>query len=236
MKKIAVAFQFLSIVPLKFNGELTGCSAFFPLVGWFFGGVLWLVFSMTVKLPQTVQAFWLLLVWEALSRGLHLDGLADTADAFIAVKDKATTLRILKDSHIGAFGAMAIFMLLIGKFALLSTVKPEALGVSLVASTVIARFFIVILSAIFPSTKKEGLGFLIMSSTGAKEATMAAILTLPLVLVIPLTINWYVFLVLLGPVLLAWHVNRRIGGLTGDVLGAILEITELLTLMIFLFV
>lgn len=191
---------------------------------------------MTVKLPQAVQAFWLLLVWEALSRGLHLDGLGDTADAFIAVKDKATTLRILKDSHIGAFGTVAIFMLLMGKFALLSTIKPAALGISLVASAVIARFLIVIVSAFFPSSKKEGLGFLIMSSTGAKEATMAAIFTLPLVWVIPPTINWYFFLVLLVPVLLARHASRRIGGLTGDVLGAILEITELLILMVFLFV
>lgn len=236
MKKIAAAFQFLSIVPLKLDGELKGCSAFFPLVGWVFGGILFGLSLLTSGLPRAVQAFVLLLVWEILSRGLHLDGLADTVDAFMSVKDKATTLKILKDSRIGTFGAMAIFLLLIGKFSLLSSVKPAVLGVALVTSAVMARFFIVLLAAAFSSARKEGLGFLILASTGTREIVLAALFTLPLVLAIPLTIDRYVVLILIIPVLLAWHANRKIGGLTGDILGAVLEITELLILLAFLFV
>ncbi len=236
MKKIFGAFQFLSIVPLKIKGEVKGCSSFFPLVGWSFGGILFLISSLTLELPQPVRAFIILLVWETLSWGFHLDGLADTADAFIVVKDKTRTLEILDDPHIGAFGATAIFLLLAGKLAFLLSLKPKVLGLSLLLSVVIARFFIVPLSLVFPPAKKEGLGFIIISSTGKKELIIATILTLPLLFLVPTLVGWLCSLTLTPLFLLAYFVYQRIGGLTGDVLGAILEIAELVILMVFLFV
>jgi len=216
------------------KSQLEGASAFFPLAGWLIGGILFLLWTPMDHLPIFVRAFIIIVVWESLSRGLHLDALTDTADAFIAGGSRERILRILGDSQIGAFGVMAISLLLIGKFALLSSLSWERARDALLLACVLGRYTPALLVCIFPSAKEEGLGSLIVSSSGIRELIIATIIG-----VVPSAFLFRISLVyasagLAVSLLFSLYAWKKIGGLTGDTLGACVEITELAALFAFL--
>ena len=216
------------------KSQLEGASAFFPLAGWLIGGILFLLWTPMDHLPIFVRAFIIIVVWESLSRCLHLDALADTADAFIAGGSRERILRILGDSQIGAFGVMAISLLLIGKFALLSSLSWERARDALLLACVLGRYTPALLACIFPSAKEEGLGSLIISSSGIRELIIATIIG-----VVPSAFLFRISLVyasagLAVSLLFSLYAWKKIGGLTGDTLGACVEITELAALFAFL--
>jgi adenosylcobinamide-GDP ribazoletransferase len=185
-------------------------------------------------LPLFVRAFIIIVVWEFLSRGLHLDALADTADAFIAGGSRERILAILGDSRIGAFGVMAIALLLIGKFALLSSLPWERARNALLLACILGRYTPTLLACVFPSAKEEGLGSLIISSSGLTELAVAtAIGIVPSVFLFRMP-ELYASAGLVVSLVFSLYVWKKIGGLTGDTLGACVEITELAALFAFL--
>jgi len=185
-------------------------------------------------LPLFVRAFIIIVVWEFLSRSLHLDALADTADAFIAGGSRERILAILGDSRIGAFGVMAIALLLIGKFALLSSLPWERARNALLLACILGRYTPTLLACVFPSAKEEGLGSLIISSSGLTELAVAtAIGIVPSVFLFRMP-ELYASAGLVVSLVFSLYVWKKIGGLTGDTLGACVEITELAALFAFL--
>ena len=185
-------------------------------------------------LPLFVRAFIIIVVWEFLSRGLHLDALADTADAFIAGGSRERILAILGDSRIGAFGVMAIALLLIGKFALLSSLPWERARNALLLACILGRYTPTLRACVFPSAKEEGLGSLIISSSGLTELAVAtAIGIVPSVFLFRMP-ELYASAGLVVSLVFSLYVWKKIGGLTGDTLGACVEITELAALFAFL--
>jgi adenosylcobinamide-GDP ribazoletransferase len=232
--RIGGALSFLTIVPVPGKKVLEGSSAYYPLAGWLIGGVLYGVWTACHGLAYPVRAFIALAVWELLSRGLHVDALADTADAFMAGGDRARILRIMDDSHTGAFGIMAIGLLLIGKFALLTTLRYNAARDALVCAAVMGRYSLTLLCCLFRPAKDVGLGIMIISSSGARELIIATAIGIVPVAVLFRLHAAYAVSGLAVSLLVALYARRKIGGLTGDVLGASLELTELASLFSFL--
>src|SRR5450759_5087037 len=109
------------------------------------------------SLPVLARAFHVVAAWELASRGLHMDGLADTADAFIAGGGKDRILRILDDSHTGAFGVMAMGLLLLGKFAFLSSLSFNTGRVAVLCACVVGRFGLCLFAGLFGAARDEGL-------------------------------------------------------------------------------
>ena len=234
LRRIAGALSFLTILPVPGKKVLEGSSAYYPLAGWLIGGVLYLVWTASKGLPSLVQAFIAVAVWELLSRGLHVDALADSADAFIAGGNRERILGIMSDSQTGAFGITAIALLLIGKFALLSSLKFDAARDALLCGAVMGRYALTLLCCLFRPAKDEGLGSLIISSSGAKELVIATVIGVAPVAVL---FRWHALYAAAGlaiSLLVALYSSWKIGGLTGDVVGASLEITELASLFSFL--
>lgn len=224
----------MTICPSFGRPELEGASAFFPLAGWLVGGALYLLWTPMDGLAAPVRAFAIIATWVLISRGLHLDAAADTADAFIAGGDRERILSILSDSKIGAFGVAAVTLILIGKFALLISLPWERARDALLLACVLGRYTPTLLAALFPPAKQEGLGSLMISSTGPKELIIATVIG-----VVPVAIMFrmhvlYASAGLAVSLLLSLYAWRKIGGLTGDVLGACVEITELAALIAFL--
>lgn len=233
---LAAAFRFLTILPLPgrlgtTEEELAGSVGSFPLIGLLLGlicaagaWVLWLV------LPSLPAAACLTLLLLALSGGLHLDGLADTADGFFSARpDRTQILAIMRDSRIGAMGVIALIVLLLVKTTALSTLdRPGVMAASLLLPLA-GRSAIVLMMGLLPYARPEGgLGGLFYTN----RSRIAAIWALLVTALVTLLVSGMAGLVVLGVTmagiwLFAGYCRRKIGGATGDTLGAACELSEL---------
>lgn len=220
LRALLAAFALLTVLPLGRGcapQDLKGASAFFPLVGYLLGGLLAL--ASLFPLPPGLLGALLLALWLSLTGFLHLDGLLDTADALLGAKPKERRLAILKDPHLGAFafGVGGVHLLL--KWQALALL-PEPLFLLLLPG--FARF------AFLPFLQRHPLAHEGMAALVRGGPILPALLfALPLPLLYPVP----ALLAFLGAYGVARLALARIGGLTGDVLGAMIELAELLGLL-----
>lgn len=242
MRSFRLALSFLTVFPageleLSVRG-LAEAAPFFPLVGALLGlgyGVAGLaIYSVAGAAPAAV----LVLMLNFLStRGLHLDGVADTADALVGGIRREKALQIMKDGAAGPMGVSVLILLHLGKYAALTSLPAERFFPVLLLMPLAGRWAMVLAGAAGKAARREGLGLLFISALGWKDAFSASLIALfpagavlwlyrahlfPLVLALPLA--------LAGSFLLAAGLGRKLGGLTGDTLGAVCEGAELLFL------
>lgn len=250
MKKLLLAFQFLTIIPVKDTGivtdrEVGGSAAFFPIAGLVQGTLL--VFAAVILLrffPIELTNLLLLLLLVITNGALHLDGLADTFDAIASRGDRQKKLAIMKDSTIGPAGVIAIIFALMLKYLLLNEVysnsTPATYYLILFLLPIYSRWAMV--PAIFhsKSAREDGLGKAFIENAGVKELMTATVLTLlfsflsvfvifhkpNLAHVIFSLPALYIF-----SLITVWFCGRRFGGMTGDTFGAVSELSEILFLM-----
>lgn len=254
MRRFLLAFQFLTIFPVRrmeniSEKDVGGSSAFFPAVGAAQGALTALTAAVCMKVFPVELTNGLVILAALISNGgLHLDGLADTFDAVASRKDRARKLEIMKDSSVGPFGVMAIVMTLFLKYialnALYSGSLPVTYYLSLFLMPVFSRW--VMVPAIFhaQSARQDGLGRIFIGHTGIKElagATVFLLILLGAALVFsnkafntPFQISAFIPALPLLYIFCAIAVrfsNRNFGGMTGDTLGAVSEISEILFLL-----
>jgi adenosylcobinamide-GDP ribazoletransferase len=238
MKSFFCAFQFLTRLPLRIDNlapeDMPRSVAWFPAVGLFIGGVLFVVGfdAAFLKLPAEMTAALLILLLVAVTGGLHLDGLSDTADGFYAGKTKEDVLRIMDDSHVGAMGVVAIATVLLLKYAvlvsLLKALDWRAVTASLLVVPVASRWAMAVSGAFLGPAKQDGLAHLILAGLKARHWLFATLIAAGIVAGL-MGFNAIVLClsVLLVTLVCLITVRNRIGGLTGDTLGMINELTEL---------
>jgi adenosylcobinamide-GDP ribazoletransferase len=229
---LRLAFQFLSRIPV--GGALPGADlgrscAWFPLPGAVMGlAVAGAAHLAGGRVPATLAGVLAAAALAWLSGGLHLDGLADLFDGLSGGHgDRARTLAIMRDARIGAHGAAALVLVLLAKSAALAELVGRDDTWLLVAAPALARFLVVPLVVGFPSARPEGLGKAFHGTAGAREVAVSAALAAA-----ALAPGWPRSLapaaaaaaVALAVALVA---RRRLGGLTGDVYGAAIELAEL---------
>lgn len=204
----------------------------FPLVGLLLGSAeAGLACAGAAAGWNELAAILALLSGAVLTRGIHADGLADLADGFFGGRDREKRLRIMKDSTIGSFGALALILVVLLKWvAALRLVEYGAYG-ALASGVVLARMAQVILAERLPYARSEGgtaTSFVNGAGTGhLLAALLSAVLFVAVLMRLePLAVSVLCIAALstaAGVGLLAW---RKIGGVTGDVLGAVSELTE----------
>ena len=160
-----------------------------------------------------------------LTRGLHLDGLADFADGLGGGKTREDALRIMRDPAVGAFGVIALVLVLALKIA---AVDALASPPALVLASALSRWTVVPLGFFLPYARESaGLGSTMTAGAGGVELAGATVLAIALSFLFP----WKLALVswaaaLLASLLVGAIARRRLGGTTGDVLGANVELAE----------
>lgn len=234
MGSLILALRFLTVVPVP-GRESAGPPAlgraawWFPVVGLMLGGALALAaLAVDALFPPLVAATLLLTGWKVATGGIHLDGLADSLDG-LAGRDPARRLAIMRDSRIGVFGATGLVLFCLLAVSALAALSPSLRLRLLVLAPVIGRVAPVLAGAwVAPATPGQGLGaaFVAGLSRWAGLVHVAAVGALAAWLlgiwgVAVAAAGWSV--ALLAGALVA----RRIGGLTGDVLGAVVETAEL---------
>ncbi len=238
------ALRFLSIIPISGSfgtreEELSRSVPFFPLVGLFFGCIaLPLAWGLSMVLPPAVAAVFMVCILLSFSGGLHLDGLADTADGFFSARPRERMLEIMRDSATGAMGVIALVLLLSLKIACLAAIGDK-LFIAVLFMPIAGRIAILLLMALLPYARPEGgLGTLFKDSFATNQARLRV---LAVVLVFS-GISWVaagsqgilaVFAVLLVTALFALFCRQKIGGVTGDTLGAACELAEATVALVF---
>ena len=241
MKSLILMLQFFTRLPLPFEiqadaEDFNKGFIWFTAVGLVIGGLLALLcIALSPFVGTLLLAVILVLAEVLLTGGLHLDGLSDTFDGLYSNRDKERVLEIMKDSRIGANGALAMMSWLLLKIALLNELfqltavhAPKTTPwLVLLLMPVAAKSALALSCYLGPYARKEGMGHLFIGKVSVIQLfpvlTLAAILH---ALLVPASLAVWAGILLLT---LAYthHVRKRIDGLTGDTLGAWHELSEL---------
>lgn len=235
-----IALQFLTVLPIELKTMPTAqqngrAILFYPLVGLIIGSVLFLISCLLVKLPVLLLAAIIMTLWIWLTGGLHLDGLADTADAWVGgFGDKLRTLQIMKDPSCGPIGVLSLVIICLLKFVLIYVLIEQHQTLFLVFVPVFGRVVPSILFLTTPYVREKGLG----RSLTDHLPKMTSWIIAGLVLLLALYWEWQGLIAiigfLIGLVYLRHLFIKRIGGITGDTVGAAIELSE--TVLLFSFV
>lgn len=236
LESIVVAFQFLTRLYLPINVEwgtanLRRSLMWFGLVGAFIGAIL--AGAMTLfnrfDLIPAVSAIIILLIWIFITGGMHIDGISDMADGFFSMRDKEKTLEIMKDSHVGAFGVITIVFLLLIKFEMLKEfIIIEKNVWLLILPPTIARIAAGLVLSFYETTKKSGLGYTFHSSDPRIFWAIGFIVTLIISSILNIKSLIFISIAILASNLMALWAKKKIGGLNGDIYGAIVETVEVI--------
>ncbi len=159
-----IALQFLTVLPIELKTIPTAqqngrAILFYPLVGLIIGGILFLVTCIFVKLPALLLAAIVLALWIWLTGGLHLDGLADTADAWVGgFGDKLRTLQIMKDPSCGPIGVLSLVIICLLKFTLIYVLIEQHQSLFLIYIPILGRVVPSIMFLTTPYVREKGLG------------------------------------------------------------------------------
>ncbi|MDE1168952.1 MAG: adenosylcobinamide-GDP ribazoletransferase [Pseudomonas sp.] len=230
-----IALQFLSSLPVSLSGmpapQAMGRSLlFYPLVGLVFGGVLLALNALLGGAPLYLHGALLLSAWVLLSGGLHLDGLADSADAWLGgFGDRERTLQIMKDPRSGPIAVVTLVLVLLIKFCAMLAVIESGHTLILLLAPVIARSAMLGLFLCTPYVRAGGLGQALadhLPRTAGKLVLCVVALACAL-----LGGGWVVLVAAAGFFWLRHLMCRRLGGATGDTAGALLELLEVAVLV-----
>lgn len=239
LRPMHAAYAFLTRLPGG-PGDITADDLsrslpYFPAVGAVLGLFLTLPYTLSydgeLHAPASVIAVIIVALHLLMTGGLHIDGVADLFDALGGGKgDRERMLEIMRDSHIGAHGAAAMIVLLAAKISAIteilsphSTLRSPFLAFLLFPC--LARWSVVICILVFPYARKEGLGSPFTSHRGFLTFLGATICAAPVFPLLSYCLPAAIVSVF-GVLILAALISRKLGGLTGDVYGALIEICE----------
>jgi len=234
MKAFLAAIQFLTIIPVPWGkrigaADIERCAPFFPVVGLLIGCLVALFdYFVSGLFPSLPAAVLTVLVLLTITGGLHMDGLADTADGVFSVRSRERMLEIMRDSRIGAMGVLAIVFIIALKIAALVPLPlPQRLAI-LVLMPIGGRFAMLLMLTALPYARKDGgLATLFINRRSWLNPFFA--------LIFLGAAGWFLgswmglvaaLTAVVAAGLVSWYIYRKLGGFTGDTIGAASEITE----------
>jgi adenosylcobinamide-GDP ribazoletransferase len=245
MTGVLLALQFFTSVPIKKElplgrKEVTAMYVALPFVGAAIGLVMYAVSILMLDMANVgtlLAAVFIVLAGIVLTGGLHLDGWADTSDAFFSYKDRDKRLAILEDPRLGAFGTMALVLLIVVKVALLNEIllRGHVQLVLFIAIPFLARAGMNIYFTTVPLAKNKGIAQFFKEKMVAKWVTSSSLVSGAVVLIlIGLLLKSIILPAILTALLMIviyfyrkWSL-RHFGGVTGDLCGAFIEGMEAL--------
>ncbi len=239
MTPFFIALQFLTTFPIQLKAmpskQQNGQSLlFYPVVGLIIGSILALIAFTLQSLPIILLSSIILVVWIWLTGGLHLDGLADTADAWVGgFGDAERTLKIMKDPACGPIGVLSLVIICLLKWSALYVLLQKQQFLALILFPILGRLAPLFLFLSTQYVREKGLG----SSMAEYIPRAWALAVFLLCLAACLYFSWVGLISLVVFVVTLAYLRRkfiqRIGGVTGDTIGAAIEISELSSLMAF---
>lgn len=240
LRSFYIALSFLTRIATPVKGDVTqkqiGESiVFYPLVGVLMGLTFYIIaetiFFFSTDFSSEVLAAILLAVWVLVTGGLHLDGLADSADAWIGgLNNRDRTLEIMKDPYCGPIGVAIIVLVLLLKWAALSHLLKTDQSAFLIVLPMLSRSIIIVLFMTTVYVRESGLGTALLDYMPNETILWTVLLVSALAYFIFANI-FSMLLVAIVVIALRMMMILRIGGMTGDTLGATVEIAEAVALI-----
>ncbi len=249
MQSFLTGLQFLSRIRIVrqedwSNERFSRSVRYFPLVGASVGAVMALVsYGLINGLPYTgitiptpALTAILLALWLYLGGGLTCDGFMDTMDGVFSGRDREKMLVIMKDSRVGANGVVGFVMLVMLKWAMLMSIPIEDIPIAFFMASILGKLAMVIAIVGFPYARPDGIGK--MFQLCADRGTLLVAVGGAAICLLPFGISALICGAgaICGALYLSRYVTRVLGGLTGDVYGAITETIELLVLILLVFI
>ncbi len=232
-KAFLLALSLLTRIPAgsfdHISDQDTGRSTlFYPVIGLLIGLILYIPILLFPNTPPHFLAIVIITLWAIITGGLHLDGLADSADGWLGgLGDRERTLRIMKDPVVGAGGAIALVCFLLLKFSALSVIIENKMAWLLIITPVVGRLMILIT---FHTTKYSNKAGMANAAVQNLPKSLSLVILGISFLVLCFLNFWGLVTVLIGFYLLRRLMIKRLGGCTGDTVGATVEISEMLFL------
>ncbi len=240
MKGFFVALQFLTIIPVRIKEidpkDFGRSLLFFPIIGGLIGLLLYLVSILFNFLPEPAMKALVLVSLIIITGAIHLDGFVDTCDGIFSLKSREESLDIMRKPEVGAMGAIGLFSLLILKYSLFLSIPKELFFEPLVLMTTFGRFTQVLACFLSDYARNSGNGkYFVAYATkygliGALSFTLAIFLFLMeikgLILLISSILPIFLFIL---------YLKRVFSGMTGDTVGAVNEISEIIFIFLFVF-
>ena len=241
------SLAFFTTIPIPQRKDhissLAGISAWITFVGLVIGlCVLFANKLFGLYFPTQVSSALTLVVWVGITGGLHLDGLADCTDAFFAAITAERRVQIMKDPHIGSFGVIGIVLLLLVKWAAIQAQVTDSIEIApfifsgqvgLLITPVMARWSVLWMDKRH-SSNKEGLGYHFTSCITTKTMIAASVLPLLMIALGGMKTIFTVIIGLFSAWFISWFARKKIGSITGDVMGMTIEFVEGLCLICFI--
>ncbi len=233
-----IALQFLTRLPVRLKSQpnehdMGRSLLYYPLVGLLIGALLVASSWLLSDTPPFVAAALLVTLWVILTGGLHLDGLADSADAWIGgMDDRDKTLTIMKDPNCGPFGVIAILLVLQLKLATLHALFMNDASIVLFIAVILGRTLLPLLLLTTPYVRSHGLGSALARHQPRSLSIIVIITTIISILFIyPASSLALIMTAAIVFLFVRASMLHRIGGTTGDTAGALVEITEVAVLL-----
>jgi adenosylcobinamide-GDP ribazoletransferase len=225
-----IALQFLTIIPVSYasasDQQLGRSLVFYPVIGLIIGLILSGLVSVLPVSYSLLSAALLLTAWVLLTGGLHIDGLADSADAWLGgISNKQRTLEIMKDPAAGPIAVVVLALSLLIKLALVEIVISSGETSALIWSIILARTAMPLLFLTTNYVRPNGIGAVLKQCLPVKQVKWMLLITTVIALFClgftPLLLGLIVFL------LLRYTMEHRLDGFTGDTAGAMVELLEI---------
>jgi len=239
-----IALEFLTILRITRpriyeNSLFAGSVSCYPIIGLGIGALLWVAANLLEQIVQPeINSAILLIFLTLLSGGLHLDGLADTADGLASQGTKADKLGIMSIGNTGPAGAVALVLTLLLQWVVLSEIlvlSDQLSRSALIITPMLARWSVIPMIGLFPPARLSGLGNSIQQSlitipmaTGTITAIIASVFLLGALGIL------LIFVTGITSITIAWLASKQLEGTTGDILGAGIELSQTTILLIFL--
>lgn len=241
LKSLMAAVRFLTILPLPGSGEkdpefFDGALFYFTITGLLIGCFGALFAFLLVKILPVIVSAVLLTIFLSLASGfLHVDGLADSCDGLLSARSAPKCLEIMRDSRIGVMGAAVLCAVFLLKTASITAIDQENIYQAIIIAPAAGRTAIIFMMALLPYARKnEGIGALFYSGTNRWAPFFSALFFISAAaLLIPSKLVLLSMILVISVVLFSWICRKKIGGATGDTLGAICELSEAMILMAF---
>ena len=245
--RFLAVLSFMTTIPvkaqIKLDDQFERSVIFFPVIGLILGFIYAAVlFSFDYIFGSFAAAVFCTASMIILTGGLHLDGLGDTFDGLYSYRDKEKILEIMKDSRLGTNAMLAIFIFLILKIAAIELLTVKGFYYSVMIMPVISRTIVVYSCFRGRTIRKNGMGNTFIGKVTGKDFIISMILSIVIISAVSVFfagiqtvfINLTILISMTGlSELYKKHVYARIDGLTGDILGAIGEMSEVMYLLLF---
>ena len=244
MQTLRFAFGFLTILPVGRLGEVDGRTiarslAFYPLVGFCLGALLaGLAWILQASPYNALNGALIVALWIVCTRALHLDGLMDSFDGLLSGQDRLRKLEIMKDSRVGAMGAIALVIIMMLKWSGVAALAAAGQYWVLIAAPAFGRCMMLPAMLLYPYARREkGLGQAFTGSAGRAWIILAWLLLAGGLYWLDSLNAWQVLVVsLLAAALPMQAMASSLGGHTGDTYGALCEMSETIFLIVALLV